>query len=129
MADRRIGQKVLVVDDERLISDTLTTILRMHGFEASAAYSGEAAVERVETFEPDILLSDVWMGEMDGIDAAVQVREMQPECRIVLLSGGLIEESTREVIDEFGFEYLRKPIHPEELVAHLRGRQVHDCCC
>ena len=121
MYGRRIRPRVLVVDDERVIGDTLTMILKMNGFEASAVYSGEDAVERVGTWQPDILLSDVWMGEMDGIEAARRVRELRPACRIVLLSGGHLQSEAWGEIDRLGFEYLDKPIPPDSLVAHLRA--------
>src|SRR5206468_974328 len=76
--------KVLVVDDEAVIADTLTKILTMHGFEATALYSGESALEWIETFRPDIVLSDVVMHRVDGVEAAVRIRELHPECRVIL---------------------------------------------
>jgi DNA-binding NtrC family response regulator len=120
MRKNRITPRVLVVDDEKSIGDTLAIILKMHGFEAHAVYSGEAAVERVESFAPDILLSDIIMQPMDGIEAAQRVQEVKPECRIVLFSGALIDEPSWLAIQEHGFEYLGKPLHPENLVTHLK---------
>jgi len=123
MGDGVLHARVLVVDDEVVIGDTLATILRMHGFDASTAYSGEAALHRAERFNPDIVLSDIRMGQMDGVEAARRVRVMQPECRVVLLSGAPVEPTLWDVIDRHGFEYLSKPIHPVRLVAHLRGNE------
>lgn len=121
MGQPRNGTRVLIVDDEKTISDTLATILKMHGFEADAVYSGAAAVERVDSFSPDILLSDVRMWPMGGIEAARRIREIRPGCRIVLLSGALMDDLDWSAIEEQGFEYLDKPIPPECLVAHLKA--------
>ncbi len=77
--------KVLVADDERVIADTLTMILNQSGFrEARAAYSGEKAVEMAPTFAPDMLISDVIMADLNGIDAAIQVRALLPSIKILL---------------------------------------------
>ena len=104
--------KVLVADDERVIADTLTLILNKSGFEATAAYSGEEVAEIANTFQPDILVTDVVMGAMNGIQAAILVREMLPSCKIFLLSG---QPTTAELLDgarEQGheFEVIAKPL-------------------
>ena len=64
--------KVLVADDERLIVDTLAIILNQTGFEATAVYSGEEAIQTAKTLRPDVLISDVVMFGLNGIDAAKQ---------------------------------------------------------
>ena len=66
--------KVLVVDDERVIADTLAIILNQHGFDASAVYTGTAAVERARSVKPDLIISDVIMPDMNGIEAAITIR-------------------------------------------------------
>jgi CheY-like chemotaxis protein len=113
---------VLVVDDERLIADTLSAILTEHGFVAFKAYSGEEGVRLAEAVRPDIVLSDVLMPRMSGIQMAIQVKQALPSARIVLLSG---QAATAELMREAAeaghtFELLAKPIHPEELVMKLK---------
>jgi DNA-binding response OmpR family regulator len=113
---------VLVVDDERLIADTITAILTQHGFVAFKAYSGEEAVRLAEEMEPDIVLSDVLMPTMSGIQMAILIKELLPSTRIVLLSG---QAATAELMRQAAaaghdFELLPKPIHPEELVMKLK---------
>ena len=78
---------VLVVDDERLIADTITAILTEHGFVAFKAYSGEQALRLAAEMQPDIVLSDVLMPRMSGIQMAIQIKKSLPATRIVLLSG------------------------------------------
>jgi CheY-like chemotaxis protein len=114
---------VLVADDERVIADTLAIILNQSGFEAHAVYSGEKAVEAARTLQPNMLISDVIMQDMNGIDAAIRIREILPSCKILLFSGqaataDLLERARKQGHD---FEILAKPVHPQDLLARLRG--------
>ena len=79
--------KVLVADDEQVIANTLAIILNQAGFEARAVFSGEKAVELLESFQPDMLISDVIMTGMTGIEAAIITRSRLPKCKILLFSG------------------------------------------
>jgi len=72
------GSIVLVVDDDRVLADTLADILRKHGYRPVALYSGEEAVELARRFRPDVLLSDIRMSRLDGIEAARRIRELHP---------------------------------------------------
>jgi DNA-binding response OmpR family regulator len=115
-------QKVLVADDERVIADSLALILCRSGFDARAAYTGLMAVAMAQSFQPDVMIADVVMPFMSGIEAAIRVREMLPSCRIVLFSGqaataDLLEMAHARVRE---FELLVKPVHPSELIARLR---------
>jgi CheY-like chemotaxis protein len=80
--------RVLVADDEQVIANTLAIILNQAGFEARAVYSGEKAIESLETFEPDMLISDVIMTGMTGIEAAIATRAKRPSCKILLFYCG-----------------------------------------
>jgi DNA-binding response OmpR family regulator len=112
--------KVLVADDERLIADTLAIILNQTGFEATAVYSGEEAIETAKTLRPDVLISDVVMFGLNGIDAAIAIRKMLPTCKILILSG---QNSTAVLLEEASrghdFEILVKPMPPSALLARL----------
>ena len=79
--------RVLVVDDEWLIADSLALILSKKGFLTKTAHSGERAIELAKTFEPDLLISDVLMPGITGIVAAEQILTFLPGCKIILLSG------------------------------------------
>jgi CheY-like chemotaxis protein len=123
MADTPAKPKVLVADDERVIADTLAIILNQSGFEATAVYSGEKAVETAEILRPDMLISDVIMTDLNGIDAAIKIRAMLPSCKILLFSG---QAATADLLDRaqgqgHQFEILAKPVHPQDLLAKLRS--------
>jgi CheY-like chemotaxis protein len=79
--------KVLVVDDEKVLADSLVRILTLSNYEASAVDRGEDAVKAAMRLKPDVVLIDVVMGMMSGIVAAIMIRRSLPECRVVLLSG------------------------------------------
>jgi DNA-binding response OmpR family regulator len=119
----RARPRVLVVDDERLIAGTVATILSANGFEAAEAYSGEEALEIARELEPDIVLTDVLMPRMSGVELGMRLREELPEARILLFSG---QAATSELMRMarargYDFELFPKPIHPDDLIAKLRG--------
>jgi CheY-like chemotaxis protein len=113
---------VIVADDEPLIATTLLEILKIGGFDAEAVSDGIAAIERARTIHPDILLSDVHMPKMNGIEAAKKIREFLPNCRIVLFSGHVATGDLLEQASAAGYEFeiLTKPLGPEDLLSALR---------
>lgn len=117
-----IKPRVLVVDDERVIADTLAIILNQNGFDASAVYTGTAAVEQAKSVKPDLVISDVIMPDMNGIDAAINIRAALPGCKILLFSGQAATADLLERARSQGheFEILAKPVHPQDLLAKLR---------
>ena len=115
--------RVLVADDEQVIANTLAIILNQAGFEARAVYSGEKALEALDTFQPDMLISDVIMTGMTGIEAAIATRSKNPKCKILLFSG---QAATADLLEKaraqgHEFEILAKPVHPTDLLAKLRS--------
>ena len=114
--------RILVVDDEVLIADTIVQILNRNGFIAEAAYSGEQAVDRAKAHCPELVLSDVMMPHVDGVEAAIEIKQHCPDTRIVLFSGqaATVEILARARERGHNFELLPKPIHPTQLIKHLR---------
>jgi CheY-like chemotaxis protein len=113
---------VLVVDDEPIITETLTDILHHEGFDVVAASDGLAAVETAINLKPDIVLADVAMPRLNGVEAAKRVMAVLPKTRIILFSGqaetaDLLAEARRE---GFEFEVLAKPVKPQQLLLTLR---------
>jgi CheY-like chemotaxis protein len=115
--------RVLVADDERVIADTLAIILNQAGYNASAVYSGTSAVEQAKAVKPDLVISDVIMPDMNGIDAAIKIRAALPACKILLFSGQAATADLLENARQRGheFEILAKPVHPQDLLAKLKG--------
>jgi len=118
-----VRTKVLVVDDEKLISDTLAEILANSGFDAIAAHDGWEALEVAARFRPDWLLSDVLMPRMNGVELAIAVRQRYPRTAVLLFSG---QAGISEILNDghqrgYEFELIAKPIHPLKLIARLKA--------
>lgn len=117
--------QVLVVDDERVIADTLSIILGKHGFATRTAYDGEAALAMAYDRAPDLLLSDVMMGPgIDGTELAIEVVRACPSCKVLLFSG---HSETRNLLlnaQEAGhyFTLLMKPLHPADLLERISAK-------
>ncbi|MGA8043127.1 MAG: response regulator [Terracidiphilus sp.] len=123
MPENHAKPKVLVVDDEQVIANTLAMILNQSGFDAHPVYSGEKAVEMAATLQPDMLITDVIMADLNGIDAAIRIRALLPKIKILLFSG---QAATADLLEKaraqgYEFEILAKPVHPQDLLSKLRG--------
>jgi CheY-like chemotaxis protein len=117
-----LGPFIVVVDDEKRIADTLALILDSEGYSAEAAYEGASALEICRQKVPDLILSDVVMPGMNGIELAIAVRQQFPDCYILLFS---CQADTAEILEDakrrgYDFELLAKPLHPEELLTRIR---------
>lgn len=116
-------RRVLVVDDESLIADSVAAILSRNGYDAEAKYSGASALESIKEGCPDIIVSDVVMPDFNGIQLAKAVRTLCPKTRIVLFSGNV---DTSSLLDDasmegYFFEILAKPVHPLQLLKTLKS--------
>ena len=115
--------KIIVVDDEPIIAETLVEILKGEGHDALAFQTGDSVVEKARIMRPDLVLADVVMPRMNGIELAKSLHKVMPHCRIILLSGNaesseLISNAREE---GYQFEVLAKPIHPQRLLARING--------
>jgi CheY-like chemotaxis protein len=114
--------RILVVDDEKLIADTITEILEGAGFHVAVAYDGWSALEIAARFHPEYLLSDVLMPRMDGVELAIAFQKICPAARILLISGqvGISEILLSGQKQGFEFELVAKPVHPLKLIERLK---------
>jgi CheY-like chemotaxis protein len=116
------GIHVFVVDDEITISQTLALILSRSGFTVSSFTDPLKALERVPSRSPDVLLTDVVMPHLSGIDLAIRIKEKCPACKILLFSG---QAETLDLLGAAGqrgheFPLLAKPVHPLELLRRIK---------
>lgn len=114
---------VMVVDDESSIADTLAEILSRSGYAAVTAYDGDSALETALLMPPEMLITDVVLPGMSGIDLAITVKRIFPDCKIILFSG---QASTADLLaaanrDGHQFVLLSKPVHPGDLLARIAG--------
>ena len=112
---------VMIVDDESSIADTLAEILSRSGYAAVTAYDGDSALETALLVPPEMLITDVVLPGMSGIDLAITVKRIFPDCKIILFSG---QASTADLLaaanrDGHQFLLLNKPVHPGDLLSRI----------
>jgi len=113
--------KVLIVDDEPVIADTLTKIVRQRGYECELAYDGLSAVEIARRIRPQFILMNMEMPTMSGFSAAAVILDEQPDCQVVFTSGSHHPEPFLDTFRQRGytFGFLVSPPHPALLLEKL----------
>jgi DNA-binding NtrC family response regulator len=121
MPDAHQSFRVLVVDDDVRIADSLVQILTSTGHEAVAAYSAEAAIKIAEKLNPHAMVSDVVMGPVSGIELTNHIREHYPRCRVLLFSGYASTKAFTQALFAKGssVQFLPKPVHPNRILEFL----------
>jgi DNA-binding NtrC family response regulator len=119
--------KAFIVDDEHVIGTTLKMILARQGFDARSFVEPLDALREAQQVSPDLLLTDVVMPTMNGIELAIHIKQLCPDCKVLLLSGqsATVDLLARARVDGHHFELLGKPVHPTKLVEKIW--QVLDC--
>jgi CheY-like chemotaxis protein len=115
------GSRVFVVDDEPVIASSLAAILRMKGFSARFFTSPLAALAAARSESPDLVISDVAMPDISGIELAIQMRAQYPSCKILLVSGqaGTLDLLEGARAQGYDFRLLAKPVFPSELLSEI----------
>ena len=112
--------KILIVDDENAILDTLQILLRGEGFDVDVAQSGKDAVDRLPDVSPDVVLTDIRMPGVGGLDVLAAVRERDPEVPVILMTAQASLQSAVQAVNRGAFYYLQKPFSNADLVALCR---------
>lgn len=112
---------VMVVDDEKVIADSLAAILRNSGYAVAPYYDPQSALDACAACAPDIVITDVSMPELNGVEMAIRIKRDCPSCKILLFSGhastaGILESARQK---GYSFELLTKPVHPRDLLAAI----------
>src|SRR5580658_3850947 len=110
---------VLVVDDESVIAETVAAILSRSGYAAATAYDAQEALEIALLSPPELLITDVSLPGMSGIELAITIRRIFPDCKVLLFSGHVATTELLAGANRAGhsFTLLTKPVHPRELLA------------
>jgi CheY-like chemotaxis protein len=112
---------VLVVDDESAIADTLAEILALSGYAAMPVYDGEEALETALLMPPELLITDVMLPGMTGIELAITIRRIFPDCKVLLFSGQAATTDMLTSAKHSGHEFtlLSKPVYPTDLLRRV----------
>lgn len=107
--------QILIVDDEPIVLKRLKTALEKTGYEVDVCEDGQAAIERIAEQTYDVVVTDIRMGDVDGIDVLDAVRAKSPHTPTIMITGYASVEAAREAEIKGAFDYLAKPFQPKDL--------------
>jgi two-component system nitrogen regulation response regulator NtrX len=116
-----MARTILVVDDEASILQSLEGILSDEGFEVMCAKSGNQALEKIEEVIPDLVLLDIWMPGMDGIETLASIKEAYPNLQVVMMSGHGSIETAVKATKEGAYDFIEKPLSLEKLLLSVNN--------
>jgi two-component system response regulator HydG len=119
------GANVLVIDDESSILESLRILLRNEGFTPHVALGGRQGLEQLEALSPDIVLTDVRMPSVTGIEILSAVRRQDAAIPVILMTAQATLQSAMQAVNEGAFYYIQKPFRNDDLVAILRRAAEH----
>jgi DNA-binding NtrC family response regulator len=116
---------ILVIDDETGILDTLRILLKNEGFDVTTAQGGKAGLEQLKASAPDIVLTDVRMPQVTGIDVLQAVRDQDPETPVILMTAQASLQTAIQAVNQGAFYYIQKPFSNDDMVAICRRAAEH----
>src|SRR6202789_583079 len=119
-------RRVLVVDDEENIRLVLRALLRKHGYEVETADSGETALAKVDAFGPDVILTDVRMPKMGGLDLLATLKAKQHTATVIVMSAYGNMDLALEAMKAGAYDYVGKPFKPDEIVLALKKAEERE---
>lgn len=121
---------VLVVEDETILAESISVYLQRHGYATMVAFSGEEGIRRAEEASPDVILMDIRLPGIDGLEGLRRIRDMSPHIEVIMMTANATVASAVQAMKRGAFDYLTKPLDLEEVkvvvdkaVAHMRMRQ------
>jgi two-component system nitrogen regulation response regulator NtrX len=112
---------VLIVDDEEMIIESLEGILSDDGFEVLHAFNGYDALKKIETESPDIVLLDIWMPGMDGIETLKEIKKLYPTMPVIMITGHGSIESAVDATKAGAFDFLEKPLSIDRVIVTINN--------
>jgi DNA-binding NtrC family response regulator len=124
---KQAGIKVLIVDDEVALANTLAQRLKMRDLQVETAYDGEEALSKLKKEEPDVMILDLRMPGMHGMEVLKEVRQSYPRIQVIILTGHGTDKEEEEAKMLGGFGFLKKPADIETLADKIRGAFRERC--
>src|SRR5437660_7489161 len=119
-------RRVLVVDDEENIRLVLRTLLKKNGYDVEVADSGEAALPLVDSFGPDVIITDVRMPKMSGLDLLATLKAKNALATVIVMSAYGSIDLALEAIQAGAYDYVAKPFKPDEVILTLRKAEERE---
>ncbi len=113
-------QKILVIDDDRDTCLMLNRFLSRQGFEVSEAYNGKKALEMLETVQPDLVMTDFRLGDMDGSEVVTKIKERYYHLPVLVITAYSDIKTAVEIMKMGAYDYITKPLFPDEIVVTIR---------
>lgn len=117
--------RVLIVDDESGMLDSLRILLKSEGFAPFTAHGGRQGIDTIDTLQPDIVLTDVRMPDVTGVQVLSHARQVDADLPVILMTAQATLQSAMQAVNEGAFYYIQKPFRNDELVAILRRAAEH----
>ncbi|PLX91760.1 MAG: Fis family transcriptional regulator [Desulfuromonas sp.] len=114
-------KQILVVDDERNIRESITGILQDEGFQVITAEDGNSAIDAVNEDRPDLVLLDIWMPGMDGIETLTQLRKQYDDLQVIMMSGHATIETAVTATKLGAYDFIEKPLSLEKLLVCIHN--------
>ena len=116
-----MARTILVIDDEKSILQTVEGILTDEGFEVHCELSAVSALEKIDEMLPDLIILDIWMPDMNGIDALVKFKETYPYIQVIMMSGHADVETAVKATKLGAYNFIEKPLSMEELLLSINN--------
>ncbi|MEW6264708.1 MAG: response regulator [Thermodesulfobacteriota bacterium] len=113
--------KILIADDESRMLDSLRLLLADQGWEIETAASGAEAVVRLRESRPDLILLDMFLGDLDGFEIMDQLRRISPDTMVIIITGKASLESAVGALRQGAYSYLKKPFESEDLINTVKN--------
>jgi DNA-binding response OmpR family regulator len=112
--------KILIADDDRTIREFLSAVMKKAGYEVSTASDGKSTMKKVKQEKFDLVLLDVWMPKMNGLEVLAKMRQSKTRPKVIVMTSDDAPETLLGAIREEAYHYISKPVEPKELVALVR---------
>ena len=113
--------KLLIIDDEVEFASTLCQRLLLRGIDATDVYSGTEGLAKLAEIAPEIVILDLKMPDMNGLDVLTEIKKYDPTIEVIMLTGHLAAKSGIEAMEKGAFEYIMKPIDLNELLEKINS--------
>jgi len=123
-----MGLSVLIVDDNSELCETLADILEMAGFDVKSAEGGEEGIKKVKERFFDVVLMDIKLSGMNGVDAFKAIKKISPKTRAIMMTAYAVDELIEEALNECAFAVLNKPFDMDKLLELIKSAtKARDC--